>query len=145
MKCPQCGAEMICRKNRKKGNEFWGCSNFPRCYGTVGYKETYLGDNKVGIGAKVDLLFLNDKEQMTLEIVDPYIEDVPMRTGLQYTQGQRRVSPTFGVVPPEGLGESCISANSRLGKLLLGKKCGEIIQYREEDNGSVRIKILSVY
>ena len=32
--CPRCGSEMVCRvvkKGANKGNEFWGCSNFPKC------------------------------------------------------------------------------------------------------------------
>lgn len=36
-KCPLCGAGMIKRTARKganAGNEFWGCSNYPKCRGT---------------------------------------------------------------------------------------------------------------
>lgn len=32
--CPKCGMEMIKRTNRKTGDTFWGCANFPRCKGT---------------------------------------------------------------------------------------------------------------
>ena len=34
-KCPKCGAQTELRSNRKRGNEFWGCLNFPRCNGTI--------------------------------------------------------------------------------------------------------------
>ena len=29
--CPKCESEMVLRTSRSKGNQFWGCSNFPRC------------------------------------------------------------------------------------------------------------------
>jgi restriction system protein len=35
--CPACGSEMImrtARRGRNAGNQFWGCSRFPRCRGT---------------------------------------------------------------------------------------------------------------
>ena len=32
--CPKCGMEMIIRTNRKTGDTFWGCVNFPKCRGT---------------------------------------------------------------------------------------------------------------
>lgn len=32
--CPKCGTEMMKRTNRKTGDAFWGCSNFPKCRGT---------------------------------------------------------------------------------------------------------------
>jgi restriction system protein len=36
--CPICSSDMIkrtARKGNNAGNEFWGCSTFPRCKGTV--------------------------------------------------------------------------------------------------------------
>jgi restriction system protein len=33
--CPRCTSEMIERTNRKTGSTFWGCSQYPRCQGTV--------------------------------------------------------------------------------------------------------------
>ncbi|OGT88584.1 MAG: hypothetical protein A2298_00910 [Gammaproteobacteria bacterium RIFOXYB2_FULL_38_6] len=30
-RCQKCGAVMALRTNRKDGNQFWGCSNFPKC------------------------------------------------------------------------------------------------------------------
>jgi restriction system protein len=29
--CPKCEKEMVLRTARVKGNQFWGCSNYPRC------------------------------------------------------------------------------------------------------------------
>lgn len=29
--CPKCEEEMVVRTNRSNGNQFWGCSNYPRC------------------------------------------------------------------------------------------------------------------
>ena len=33
--CPRCSSEMTLRKNRRSGQMFWGCQNFPRCKGTL--------------------------------------------------------------------------------------------------------------
>jgi restriction system protein len=33
VECPRCAAPMVKRKNRKNGEEFWGCSKFPGCRG----------------------------------------------------------------------------------------------------------------
>lgn len=32
--CPKCGAIMVKRTNRRNGNAFWGCTQFPSCRGT---------------------------------------------------------------------------------------------------------------
>ncbi len=29
--CPQCGGRKIGRRNKKTGEPFWGCTNYPRC------------------------------------------------------------------------------------------------------------------
>lgn len=42
--CPKCGAEMVLRvagKGENKGQEFYGCSNFPDCRGTLKKVEIY--------------------------------------------------------------------------------------------------------
>jgi hypothetical protein len=39
--CPKCGATMVLRKASKGtniGNEFWGCSSFPKCRGVIAAK-----------------------------------------------------------------------------------------------------------
>ena len=33
--CPRCSQKMVVRTNRQNGSEFWGCSNFPKCRGTL--------------------------------------------------------------------------------------------------------------
>lgn len=33
--CPECGEEMVKRRNRKTGERFWGCPMYPQCDGTV--------------------------------------------------------------------------------------------------------------
>lgn len=33
--CPSCGSEMVRRTNRQNGRGFFGCSQYPRCRGTV--------------------------------------------------------------------------------------------------------------
>lgn len=38
--CPNCGSKMVLRTARQGyniGQQFWGCSNYPRCKGTLGY------------------------------------------------------------------------------------------------------------
>ena len=40
--CPKCGQSMVRRTARRganAGNEFWGCSEFPRCRGIVQYQQ----------------------------------------------------------------------------------------------------------
>lgn len=33
--CSRCGSAMVLRTRRKDGNQFWGCSTYPRCKGTM--------------------------------------------------------------------------------------------------------------
>ncbi len=33
--CPECGAPMALRTNRKTNDPFWGCSRFPECTGVI--------------------------------------------------------------------------------------------------------------
>lgn len=33
--CPRCSAHMVLRHRKSDGGAFYGCSNFPRCYGIV--------------------------------------------------------------------------------------------------------------
>lgn len=33
--CPDCGEELVRRKNRKDGSYFWGCKGYPECNGTA--------------------------------------------------------------------------------------------------------------
>ena len=40
--CPKCGSEMILRtakKGKNVGNQFWGCSNFPKCRSLMAYEK----------------------------------------------------------------------------------------------------------
>lgn len=32
--CPDCGAKMVLRTNRRTKERFWGCSDFPDCRGS---------------------------------------------------------------------------------------------------------------
>lgn len=36
--CPRCGKSMVVRTNRN-GEKFWGCSDFPKCRGSLDYEE----------------------------------------------------------------------------------------------------------
>lgn len=29
--CPDCDGRLILRTNKRNGEQFWGCTNFPRC------------------------------------------------------------------------------------------------------------------
>jgi restriction system protein len=35
--CPKCGEKMVVRTAHKSGNEFWGCSTYPRCHYKMNY------------------------------------------------------------------------------------------------------------
>jgi len=37
--CPECGEDMVVRKNRKTGEQFYGCPNYPYCDGTQNMNE----------------------------------------------------------------------------------------------------------
>lgn len=145
MKCPSCGAEMVVKPNRKKGTMFWGCSRYPICQKTVDYREIYTGGTKVGIGATVKLEFLLDGDIQEFRIVEQTIGDTLDRTGAQYIQGRKRQSASFDVVPSENQGETVISDKCNLGKALLGKMQGHLIEYRGEDGAFCKVKILLVY
>lgn len=41
--CPKCGGKLVFRHNRKNGNQFMGCINFPSCRFTCQVDETYDG------------------------------------------------------------------------------------------------------
>lgn len=34
IQCPKCNSLMVIRKRRRDQKEFYGCSRYPRCYGT---------------------------------------------------------------------------------------------------------------
>jgi Restriction endonuclease/Topoisomerase DNA binding C4 zinc finger len=36
--CPKCEKEMVLRTSRLKGNQFWGCSNYPHCRFTLNFE-----------------------------------------------------------------------------------------------------------
>jgi DNA topoisomerase-1 len=38
MKCPKCGTGDIAERKAKRGNLFWGCTNYPKCDFTSNYK-----------------------------------------------------------------------------------------------------------
>lgn len=33
--CPECGEDMVIRRNGQTGEQFYGCSMFPQCDGTA--------------------------------------------------------------------------------------------------------------
>lgn len=37
--CPSCHNKLVYRKNKRNGNKFLGCSNFPECKFSVDYSE----------------------------------------------------------------------------------------------------------
>ncbi len=38
MKCPRCGEGDIAERKARRGNVFWGCTNYPKCDFTSNYK-----------------------------------------------------------------------------------------------------------
>lgn len=40
-KCPKCGGNMVLRTNRKTGEKFWGCTNYPKCRKTLPVRGAY--------------------------------------------------------------------------------------------------------
>lgn len=60
--CPLCGSHMLERTRNRDSNQFWGCSRYPRCKGTLEL-EDYLDFLEQG-GPKTvsDFLLSNDTE-----------------------------------------------------------------------------------
>ena len=44
--CPRCGKVMVERQNRRTDQPFWGCSQFPKCKGSVAFTTDW--DNRDG-------------------------------------------------------------------------------------------------
>jgi DNA topoisomerase-1 len=38
MKCPKCGVGDLAERKARRGNVFWGCTNYPKCDFTSNYK-----------------------------------------------------------------------------------------------------------
>ena len=38
MKCPKCGTGDMAERKARRGNVFWGCTNYPKCDFTSNYK-----------------------------------------------------------------------------------------------------------
>ena len=38
MKCPKCGTGDMAERKARRGNIFWGCTNYPKCDFTSNYK-----------------------------------------------------------------------------------------------------------
>ena len=38
MKCPKCGLGDVAERKARRGNTFWGCTNYPKCDFTSNYK-----------------------------------------------------------------------------------------------------------
>jgi DNA topoisomerase-1 len=47
-KCPRCGGDIVARKTKKRGKEFYGCSNYPECDFISHFKPTALSCPKCG-------------------------------------------------------------------------------------------------
>jgi NADH pyrophosphatase NudC (nudix superfamily) len=47
--CPLCGAKMTLRVNGKKGNQFWGCSTFPRCKGVRQFEQVLSSEQLIPV------------------------------------------------------------------------------------------------
>jgi DNA topoisomerase-1 len=47
-KCPKCGGDIVARKTRGRGKEFYGCTNYPECDFISHFKPTGLSCPKCG-------------------------------------------------------------------------------------------------
>ena len=43
--CPECGEDMVVRRNGATGEQFYGCSMYPQCDGTVNKETRELPDS----------------------------------------------------------------------------------------------------
>jgi DNA topoisomerase-1 len=47
-KCPKCGGDIVARKTKKRGKEFYGCANYPECDFISHFKPTSLSCPRCG-------------------------------------------------------------------------------------------------
>ena len=59
--CPRCNAHMV--RRRSKGDDFWGCSRYPRCRGTVSWE--YHGTSALSAFAS------NDEDEQSSSEIQP--------------------------------------------------------------------------
>ena len=73
-KCPKCGSEMILRKAKKGknvGNSFYGCSNFPKCWGTLHDKDTagYISPKEIEDSLTKEMKVIIKKEYEKIQLL----------------------------------------------------------------------------
>lgn len=52
-RCPQCGSPMVLHtasRGSNQGGRFWGCPNYPRCWGIVKYQGLTKASTLAGVG-----------------------------------------------------------------------------------------------
>ena len=62
--CPKCEAGMVLRTRGYDGNQFWGCSMFPKCKGTKNYEEP-----REEPAAEIKKLIWSDNQKAVFEFV----------------------------------------------------------------------------
>lgn len=82
--CPRCNSPMVLRtaaRGSYAGQQFWGCSTYPKCWAVVGAKEE-IGD-------------------ALLEASAPAVSPAGAPAQVEYER-ERRIGSAFGVSGPSG-------------------------------------------
>jgi len=133
--CPICGNELKLRKSIY--GRFYGCSNYPKCkYITKSIlvkKEDAFADNTSNIikeNSIVKLKNINTGEIEKYKIINPYVEynSIFVKFGKHGPIYNKILKSIEGVDPSDEVNPT-ISIDSPIGKLLIGKSKGDIIEY----------------
>lgn len=140
--CPRCGASMwikTANQGSHKGEQFWGCSNYPACRHIINYthpdEQEIQGTAK--IGSTVTIRYLDNDETETYKIIKLY-KTVEVHTGVPFKFYGK---PIDRIVNQANEGE--ISSESPLGNALLGKCAGDTVVY-STPKGNISVSILSI-
>ena len=63
--CPDCNSEMVlrtARKGRNAGGQFWGCSNYPKCKGTLDATEVSANPQTTATASTVRAVDINEEQ-----------------------------------------------------------------------------------
>lgn len=134
--CPICGG-ILKLKNGRYG-EFYGCSNYPECHYTISKdilekSRKYIDINGINVNDIVKLKNLKTNEVHTYKIIRDYKEYKSVFVGFS------NFGPVYNNIPkiveggnPDDPINPTINAESAVGELLLGKKVGDIITYKND-------------
>jgi DNA topoisomerase-1 len=96
MKCPKCGEGDIAERRARRGNVFWGCTNYPKCDFTSNLKPV---------------------AKKCPECDSPYLVEKTLRSGVYLECPNKKKSAEEEVVAPKKRGKKAPPAPAEQGKV----------------------------